>query len=51
MKLLSYDYFIVCYVLIGVGVFVIIIGFIGCCGGLKEYICMLKIVRGWVFIL
>lgn len=42
MKLSSHDYSTACYVLIGAGVFVTIIGFLGCCGALKEQVCMLK---------
>ncbi|XP_068732808.1 CD63 antigen-like [Montipora capricornis] len=42
MKLSSYDYSTACYVLIGTGAFVTLIGFLGCCGALKEQVCMLK---------
>lgn len=42
MKLSSHDYSTACYVLIGAGVLVTIIGFLGCCGALKEQVCMLK---------
>ena len=44
MKLSSHDYSTACYVLIGAGVLVIIIGFLGCCGALKEQAGMLKAV-------
>ena len=42
MKLSSHDYSTACYVLIGAGVFVTVVGFLGCCGALKEQVCMLK---------
>lgn len=45
MNLSSHDYSTACYVLIGAGVIVTIIGFLGCCGALKEQGCMLKTVR------
>lgn len=32
---------IACYVLIGIGAFVFLVGFLGCCGALKESKCML----------
>jgi len=51
MKLSSHDYSTACYVLISAGVVVIIIGFIGCCGALKERTCMLKTVRDCLFML
>ena len=44
MKLSSHDYSTACYVLIGAGALVIIIGFLGCCGAYKEQVCMLKTV-------
>lgn len=53
MKLSSHDYSTACYVLIGAGVVVIIIGFIGCCGALKEHACMLKtfaVILGFLFL-
>ena len=50
MKLSSYDYSTACYVLIGTGVFVTLIGFLGCCGALKEQVCMLKSVSECKFL-
>ena len=32
---------VACYVLIGIGAFVFIVGFLGCCGAIKESKCML----------
>ena len=35
------------YVLIGVGAFVLIVGFFGCCGAIKESRCMLGMVGSY----
>ncbi|XP_074634548.1 tetraspanin-7-like [Acropora palmata] len=43
MKLSDSDYSTACYVLIGTGAFVLLIGFLGCCGALKEKACLLKL--------
>ena len=37
------------YVLIAVGGFVLIVGFFGCCGAIKENKCMLGMVWSYVF--
>ncbi|KAJ7381430.1 Tetraspanin-7 [Desmophyllum pertusum] len=53
MKLSSHDYSTACYVMIGAGVLVTIIGFLGCCGALKEQVCMLKtfaVILGFLFL-
>ncbi|KAL9964862.1 hypothetical protein ACROYT_G028563 [Oculina patagonica] len=53
MNLSSHDYSTACYVLIGAGVIVTIIGFLGCCGALKEQGCMLKtfaVILGFLFL-
>ena len=34
----------VAYILIGVGVFIFIVGFFGCCGAIRESKCMLGMV-------
>lgn len=39
------------YVLIGVGAFLVVIGFLGCCGAVRESRCMLLTVSGWAPIL
>ena len=44
MKLSSDDYAGAAYLLIGAGVLVSLIAFIGCCGAYKENVCMLKMV-------
>jgi hypothetical protein len=38
------------YVFIGVGVFVFIVGFCGCCGAIKESKCLLGIYIGFLFV-
>ncbi|XP_022791548.1 tetraspanin-7-like [Stylophora pistillata] len=53
MKLSSHDYSTACYVLIGAGALVIIIGFLGCCGAYREQVCMLKtfaVILGFLFL-
>ncbi|EDO30838.1 predicted protein, partial [Nematostella vectensis] len=53
MKLSSHDYATAAYILIGIGFLIAIIGFIGCCGALKEHTCLLKtfgVILGLLFL-
>ncbi|KXJ24970.1 CD63 antigen [Exaiptasia diaphana] len=53
MKLSSHDFAIAAYILIGVGFFIAIVGFIGCCGALREHTCLLKtfaVILGFLFL-
>ena len=45
MKLSSHDFALAAYIMIGVGFFIAVIGFMGCCGALREHTCLLKTVR------
>jgi hypothetical protein len=40
----SHDFTVAAYILISVGFFIAIVGFMGCCGAIKEHTCLLKTV-------